>query len=169
MSDDFILYVSDQAHSSVARAARVLEFTPEQVRVLPTERELPAAPGDARGSDRRRRGAGLPPLRGKRERGRDQTGAVDPLAELAETCEREASGSTSTPRTAASRRSSTGRVLLRGIELADSVTLDPHKWLYQSYECGGLLVSGRARSAPRSRSSRPISATLGPGQRGEPR
>ena len=33
-----------------------------------------------------------------------------------------------------------GRELLRGIDLADSVTLDPHKLLYQSYECGGLLV-----------------------------
>ena len=29
---------------------------------------------------------------------------------------------------------------LRGIEPADSVTLDPHKWLYQPIECGALLV-----------------------------
>src|SRR5206468_12756127 len=33
-----------------------------------------------------------------------------------------------------------GREQLAGIELADSVTLDPHKWLYQPYECGCLLV-----------------------------
>ena len=33
-----------------------------------------------------------------------------------------------------------GRACLRGIELADSVTLDPHKWLYQPFECGSLLV-----------------------------
>ena len=33
-----------------------------------------------------------------------------------------------------------GRAALRGIELADSVTLDPHKWLYQPFECGCLLV-----------------------------
>jgi hypothetical protein len=37
-----------------------------------------------------------------------------------------------------------GRRLLAGMELADSVTLDPHKWLYQPFECGCLLVrSGR--------------------------
>ena len=36
----------------------------------------------------------------------------------------------------------------RGIELADSVTLDPHKWLYQPYECGCLLVrDGRGAAA----------------------
>ena len=33
-----------------------------------------------------------------------------------------------------------GRGWLQGIELADSVTLDPHKWLYQPFECGCLLV-----------------------------
>ena len=33
-----------------------------------------------------------------------------------------------------------GRAALGGIEVADSVTLDPHKWLYQPIECGCLLV-----------------------------
>ena len=38
-----------------------------------------------------------------------------------------------------------GRQQLAGIELADSITLDPHKWLYQPYECGCLLVRDGAR------------------------
>jgi aromatic-L-amino-acid/L-tryptophan decarboxylase len=33
-----------------------------------------------------------------------------------------------------------GQRWLAGLELADSVTLDPHKWLYQPFECGCLLV-----------------------------
>jgi glutamate/tyrosine decarboxylase-like PLP-dependent enzyme len=33
-----------------------------------------------------------------------------------------------------------GREALAGLELAGSVTLDPHKWLYQPFECGALLV-----------------------------
>jgi Pyridoxal-dependent decarboxylase conserved domain len=44
MRDDLVLYVSDQAHSSVARAARILGFRPDQVRVLPTDGDLRLAP-----------------------------------------------------------------------------------------------------------------------------
>ena len=39
----------------------------------------------------------------------------------------------------------TGRAALAGIERADSVTLDPHKWLYQPMECGCVLIRDGAR------------------------
>jgi hypothetical protein len=41
----------------------------------------------------------------------------------------------------------TGRALLAGIGRADSVTVDPHKWLFQPFECGGVLVRDGARLA----------------------
>src|SRR5438876_5574278 len=44
MRDDLVLYVSDQAHSSIARAARILGFRPDQVRVLPTQPSLTLSP-----------------------------------------------------------------------------------------------------------------------------
>src|SRR5690349_23941294 len=44
MRDDLVLYVSDQAHSSIARAARLLGFRPEQVRVLPSDDAFRLAP-----------------------------------------------------------------------------------------------------------------------------
>ena len=70
--DDLVVYVSDQAHSSIARAARVLGFRPEQVRVLPVRRVVPARTADARRRDRRGpRGAGDAAPR-VRERGRDE-------------------------------------------------------------------------------------------------
>ena len=141
MSEQVVAYVSDQAHSSVARAARVLGFRPEQVRVLPTDerfRMRPDALVDAMDADLR---AGLRPLFVSASAGSTNTGAVDPLPELAEICkERGAWLHVDAAYGGFAALTGRGRRLLQGMELADSVTLDPHKWLYQPFECGCLLV-----------------------------
>jgi glutamate/tyrosine decarboxylase-like PLP-dependent enzyme len=141
MRGDLILYVSDQAHSSVARAARVLGFTADQVRVLPTDRDLRLRPETlavAVETDRRR---GLTPLLASVSAGATNTGAVDPLLDLAETCrEHDVWLHVDGAYGGFAALTDRGRRLLGGIELADSVTLDPHKLLFQPYECGGLLV-----------------------------
>ncbi len=141
MSERVVAYVSDQAHSSVARAARVLGFRPEQVRVLPTDerfRMRPDALVDAMDADLR---VGLRPLFVSASAGSTNTGAVDPLPELAEIC-KEKGAWLHVDGAYGGFAALTGRGmrLLQGIELADSVTLDPHKWLYQPFECGCLLV-----------------------------
>ena len=141
MSERVVAYVSDQAHSSVARAARVLGFRPEQVRVLPTDegfRMRPDALVDAMDADLR---AGRLPLFVAASAGSTNTGAVDPLPELAEICkERGAWLHVDGAYGGFAVLTGRGRRLLAGMELADSVTLDPHKWLYQPFECGCLLV-----------------------------
>ncbi len=141
MSERVVAYVSDQAHSSVARAARVLGFRPEQVRVLPTDerfRMRPDALVDAMDADLR---AGLRPLFVSASAGSTNTGAVDPLPELSEICkERGAWLHVDGAYGGFAALTGRGRRLLQGMELADSVTLDPHKWLYQPFECGCLLV-----------------------------
>ena len=141
MSERVVAYVSDQAHSSVARAARVLGFRPEQVRVLPTDerfRMRPDALVDAMDADLR---VGLRPLFVSASAGSTNTGAVDPLPELAEICkEKGAWLHVDGAYGGFAALTGRGRRLLQGIERADSVTLDPHKWLYQPFECGCLLV-----------------------------
>jgi glutamate/tyrosine decarboxylase-like PLP-dependent enzyme len=141
MRDDLIVYVSDQAHSSIARAARILGFTPNQVRVLPTDRDLRLRPeilASAIDADAAR---GFAPLLASVSAGATNTGAVDPLRGLAETCRaRDVWLHVDAAYGGFAALVDRGRELLDGIDLADSVTLDPHKLLYQSYECGGLLV-----------------------------
>src|SRR5262249_49169948 len=71
--------------------------------------------------------------------------AIDPLAELADLTAAEnlwlhVDGAFG----AAAILSERGRELLAGIERADSLTLDPHKWLFQSFECGCVLVRNAA-------------------------
>jgi selenocysteine lyase/cysteine desulfurase len=141
MSDHAVAYVSDQGHSSLARAARLLGFRPDQLRVLTTDRShaLPAATlAAAIDADLR---AGRRPLFAGVNAGATNTGAVDPLPELAEVCRARGvwlhADAAYGGFAALTER---GREQLVGIELTDSVTLDPHKWLYQPLECGSLLV-----------------------------
>jgi len=141
MTDEVVGYVCDQAHSSLGRAARVLGFRPEQIRVLPHDAGFRLDPGTvaaAMDADLRR---GRRPLFVAATAGTTNTGAIDPLDELATLCEeRGAWLHVDAAYGGFAALTERGRALLRGIERADSVTLDPHKWLYQPYECGALLV-----------------------------
>jgi glutamate/tyrosine decarboxylase-like PLP-dependent enzyme len=141
MSDDLVAYVPDQAHSSVARAARILGFRPSQVRVLPVGEGLRLDPATLRGAIESDRASGRRPLFVSVSGGSTSTGAIDPLPEIANVC-REVGAWLHVDAAYGGFAALTerGRRALTGIELADSVTIDPHKWLYQPYECGCLLV-----------------------------
>jgi aromatic-L-amino-acid/L-tryptophan decarboxylase len=139
MRDDLVLYVSDQAHSSIARAARILGFRPEQVRVLPSDERFRLAPstlGAAISADLAR---GLTPFLVAANAGSTNTGAIDPLAELAEIC-REHGAWLHADGAYGGFATLADPALVPGLAAADSVTLDPHKWLYQPFECGCVLV-----------------------------
>jgi Pyridoxal-dependent decarboxylase conserved domain len=102
MRDDVVVYVSDQGHSSLARAARHLGFRPEQVRVLPVDDEYRLRPERveaAISADERR---GRRPLVVCANAGTTNTGAVDPRQSWPRSAAGARSGSTSTPHTAAS-------------------------------------------------------------------
>jgi aromatic-L-amino-acid/L-tryptophan decarboxylase len=141
MRGDVVAYVSDQGHSSIARAARALGFRPDQLRVLPVDDEFRMRPDALEGAISADREAGRTPLVVCAAAGSTNTGAIDPLPELADVC---AASGTWLHVDAAyggfAALTERGRRWLAGIERADSVTLDPHKWLYQPFECGSLLV-----------------------------
>ncbi|HYM48937.1 MAG TPA: aminotransferase class V-fold PLP-dependent enzyme [Candidatus Limnocylindrales bacterium] len=141
MSDRLVIYLGDQAHSSMARAARVLGFRPEQVRILPVDERYRLRADALQGAVEADRRAGRRPFLVGAAAGSTNTGAIDPLPALAAVCKAQGlwlhvDGAYGAFATLTER----GRTWLGGMELADSVTLDPHKWLYQPYECGCVLV-----------------------------
>jgi len=135
------IYFSDQTHSSVERALRVIGFHPEQLRHIPSDSEW-RMPMDALVSAMAAdRAAGLRPFCVIANAGTTNTGAVDPLSELAHVCKAEgmwlhADGAYG----AAAVLSERGRKALTGLDQVDSLSLDPHKWLFQSFECGCVLL-----------------------------
>jgi aromatic-L-amino-acid decarboxylase len=141
MRDDLVVYLSDQAHSSVARAARILGFRPAQVRVLPADSGFRLDPRTLRAALDADLAAGRTPFLVAANGGATNSGAIDPLPELAELCgERGVWLHVDAAYGGFAVLTERGREALRGLELADSVVLDPHKWLYQPFECGCVLV-----------------------------
>ena len=136
-----IVYCSDQTHSSLAKGLRVLGFRAKQKRTVATDDGLRISLGALETAIRDDRIAGRVPFCVVANAGTTNTGAVDPLGPLADLCAREGlwlhvDGAYG----AASVITDRGRAALAGIERADSVTLDPHKWLFQPYELGCLLM-----------------------------
>jgi glutamate/tyrosine decarboxylase-like PLP-dependent enzyme len=86
MDERSILYLSDQSHSSLARAARALGFRPDRVRVIPTDRQARMRPDALRSAVDADRAAGLEPLCVIGNAGTTAVGAIDPLAELSGIC-----------------------------------------------------------------------------------
>lgn len=138
------VYFSDQAHSSLEKALRVIGLPAANARKLASDANfrLPAHELQRRIEEDRR--SGLQPFCIIASAGTTNTGAIDPLREISELCRREdlwlhVDGAYGAAAAIAER----GRALLDGLELADSLSLDPHKWLFQPYEIGCVLVRNR--------------------------
>jgi aromatic-L-amino-acid/L-tryptophan decarboxylase len=145
-SDDSVLYLSDQAHSSLARTARAMGLRPQQVRVLPTDDRWRLLPETVTAAARADRSAGRVPFALCASAGSTNTGAVDPLGELADVGAEEGLWlHVDAAYGGFAALTAKGRSALAGIDRADSVTLDPHKWLYQPMECGSVLIRDGAR------------------------
>ena len=123
--------VSDQTHASVTRALRLLGIDPV---VLATDDELRLRPDEVSASLTQDTVCVVATA------GTTNTGAVDPLDALADVCGDDVwlhvDGAYGAPAALTER----GRAVLRGLERADSVVLDPHKLLFQPYEVGSVLV-----------------------------
>ena len=139
------VYMSDQSHTAFYRAAIIAGIRRECVRVVPSDDQFRLdMPALARrvAEDQ---AAGFAPVAVCANAGASSTGAIDPLPEMADYCEAEdiwlhvdaAYGGFAV-------LCDEGKAVLSGIERADSVGLDAHKWLFQPYEAGCLLVKDPA-------------------------
>jgi glutamate/tyrosine decarboxylase-like PLP-dependent enzyme len=136
-----VVYLSDQTHASVDRGLRLLGIPPQQVKRIPPEADLRLNTTKLVEQIRRDRSEGLCPFAVVANAGTTNTGAVDPLPGIGAIAREQgiwfhvdaAYGGFA----ALSER---GRKHLAGIERADSVVLDPHKWLYCPFEAGCVIV-----------------------------
>jgi aromatic-L-amino-acid/L-tryptophan decarboxylase len=141
-----VLYTSSQAHSSVTRAAWIAGVPRSNVRAVPVDPGFRMDPAALQRMIEQDQAAGLLPFCVVASAGTTNTGSVDPLADIARVCDDfglwyhvdAAYGGFAA-------LTDRGRGLFAGLERADTVTLDPHKWLFVPFECGCLLAREPAR------------------------
>lgn len=135
------VYVSDQAHTALTRAARIVGVRPERIRKIRTDEHFRMdmhALADAVSADR---AAGLTPIAVCGNAGATNTGAVDPLEAIADFCaEQDIWMHVDGAYGGFAILADEGRRALAGIERADSIAMDAHKWLFQPFEAGCLMV-----------------------------
>lgn len=135
------VYMSDQSHSALERAAHIVGVRPEGIRKVASDDRFRISMDVLARAVDEDRARGFTPIAVCANAGTTNTGSVDPLHELADFCQAEGiwlhvDGAYGGMAVITDR----GRALLQGMERADSVTLDAHKWLFQPFEAGCLMV-----------------------------
>jgi glutamate/tyrosine decarboxylase-like PLP-dependent enzyme len=135
------VYTSDQTHFSIARALDELGFPPETLVVLPADDRFRLHAEPVAAAIARDRAWGLRPVAICAVAGSTNTGSVDLVPELAGLAHREGLWlHVDAAYGGAARLSARDAGRIPGLELADSVTIDPHKWFFQAYDIGALVV-----------------------------
>lgn len=133
-----VVYCSTEAHMSIAKAAALLGLGYDGVRLISVDEDFRMLPDELRRAIRADHAAKKIPIAVVASAGTTATGSIDPMNEIAEICKEfglwmhvdgayGALGSLAIPEA------------FRSMEKADSLSLDPHKWLYQPTGCGCLL------------------------------
>jgi aromatic-L-amino-acid decarboxylase len=136
-----VVYTSTQGHSCIQKAIEILGFGSEYLRKIPTDDDFRMDVSKLRAQIAADRAAGLRPVCVAASAGTVNTGAIDPLDELADLCAAEdlwfhVDGAYGGLGILAEQTQG----MFKGIERADSLAVDPHKWMYVSVECGCVFV-----------------------------
>ena len=145
----FLVYTSDhEGHVSLVRAVDMMNLGREALRRVPSNADLTMNPAALREMIEQDIARGDHPFCVVAQVGSINVGVIDPLPEIADICQEHglwfhADGACG----AVGAMIPEMRPLYKGLDRADSVTLDPHKWLYIPYECGCVLIRDKDRQS----------------------
>lgn len=136
-----VIYVTDQTHPALAKAARLLGYPRTSIRQVPVDDAQHMSLEALENAVRIDRAAGLTPVCLVANAGTANTGAVDPLEALANIAAREGLWfHVDAAYGGFFRLTERGRARLTGVERADSLVVDPHESLFLPSGTGALLV-----------------------------
>jgi len=139
------VYVSGEGHASMVRAAAVLGFDEDVIRTVPVDSSFRMDVTLLRKAIRSDQAAGRFPLCVAANAGTTNLGVIDPLSVIAEVCRQNSLWfHVDAAYGGFAALTEAGRQRLGGMDQADSLTLDPHKWLYCPMGIGCVLVRDEA-------------------------
>jgi aromatic-L-amino-acid decarboxylase len=143
---DLVIYASEQCHYSIDKSADLLGLGREGVRKIPTDDRFHIIPSALREAIAKDRDAGASPCCIDCVAGTPPTRVIHPLENLAELarehrCPYHVDAAYGGPLAFSQKH----KDMLRGINLADSITFDPHKWMFVPFSCGATLVRDGGR------------------------
>ena len=135
------IYASDQVHFSIIKAADILGLGKQSVRLLPSDEQFRLNTETLEAAMQADRAKGVRPFCVIGSAGTAATGAIDSLIEIGRIARENdlwfhVDGAYGAPAAMVEAQ----KQVFEGLELADSVSLDPHKWLYTPVDCGCLLL-----------------------------
>jgi aromatic-L-amino-acid/L-tryptophan decarboxylase len=135
------VYTGDQSHFSIGRALDELGFPADTLRTIPADDDFRLRGSAVAEAIREDREAGRLPVAIAAVAGATNTGSIDAIGELADVAQREGLWlHVDAAYGAAVRLSERDAGRMPDLDRADSITVDPHKWFFQAYDIGGLLV-----------------------------
>ena len=143
ISSGGVIYASDEIHMSIPKSIALLGIGRDNLRLIGTDTSFRMIPERLEERIRQDKAAGKFPIAVVASAGTVNTGAIDPLRQIADIAQRHGAwfhidGAYGALAAMADREK------FDGLELADSISLDPHKWLYQPLDCGCLLYRSSA-------------------------
>lgn len=138
-------YVSDQTHSSVAKAIHIMGISRENVRKVPTDNQFKLRVDQLEKMIQEDISKGYKPFLVVGTAGTTNTGAIDPLEDIASVAEKYKLWYHVDGAFGATAILSSHRHLLKGIEKSDSVSWDGHKWLFQTYGCATVICKDKMK------------------------
>lgn len=134
-------YMSSEGHSSLRKAIELLGLGSASLRILPVQDDFTIDIDALRTAIRDDREAGRLPACIIATAGTVNTGAIDPLNELADIAQEEKLWMHADAAFGGfAKLSAESAHLVDGLERADSLAFDLHKWLYVQYDCGCVLI-----------------------------
>ena len=137
------IYASEEVHMSIPKAIALLGIGRENLRLIACDDQFRIRVDLLRASVERDVRAGLTPIAIVGSAGTVSTGSIDPLAELAEIAH-ESDAWFHVDGAYGALAAIAEPAKFAGLNQADSLSLDPHKWLYQPLDCGCLLYRDAA-------------------------